>query len=121
MEGIGLGPLIRILEATGPIGAFIAAGIVGLVLALIVFAKTQGLFNDTRTAQQQVDFQKLLLEQLDRLSKREQALQDEMAEVQAHVTLMRVQLRKAIDLLRQVREGRVAPDTIDTAAIEGEP
>ncbi|MCF4125026.1 hypothetical protein [Methylobacterium sp. SyP6R] len=116
-----IGPLVRIVEATGPVGAYIAAAIVGLVLALIVFAKTQGLFTSTTTAQQQVDFQKLLLEHLDRLSKREEALRAEMAEVQAHVALMRVQLRKAIDLLRQVREGHVPPDAIDTDAIERAP
>lgn len=116
-----IGPLVRIVEATGPVGAYIAAAIVGLCLVLIGFAKSQGLFNDTRTAKQQVEFQKRLLEQLDRLMDREKKLQDEMAEVQAHVVLMRVQLRKAIDLLRQVREGHVPPDAIDTDAIEGAP
>ncbi|KMO32493.1 hypothetical protein [Methylobacterium aquaticum] len=118
---IAIGPLIRIVEATGPIGAILAAIIVGLCLALIVFARSQGLFNDARTAQQQAEFQKRLLEQVERLMHREEVLIQEMSEVQAHVALMRVQLRKAIDLLRQVREGRVAPDAIDTDAIGGEP
>lgn len=118
---IGLGPLSRILEMTGPVGAYIAAVLVGLVLILIVFARTQGLFNDSATAKQQVEFQKRLLEQLDRLSKREEALRVEMAEVQTHVVLMRVQLRKAIDLLRQVREGHVSPDAIDPDAIQEAP
>ncbi len=114
-----LGPLFRILEGTGPVGAYIAAGLVGLVLVLIVYARTQGLFNDTATAKQQVEFQKRLMEQVDRLMERDDALRDEMAEMQAHVALMRNQLRRAIDLLRQVREGRVSPDAIDTDAIEG--
>ena len=124
-----IGPVIRIIEATGPIGAIVAAVIVGLVLALIVYAKSAGLLGITRTETQKGDFQDRLIAQVDKLMLREASLQaeadriegendrlkDEMRELRTQVVLMRNQLRRAIDLLRAVKEGRLSPDAIAAA------
>lgn len=124
-----IGPLIRIIEATGPIGAVIAGVIVALVLGLIIFAKSTGILNFTRTETQKGDFQDRLIGQVDKLLLREAALQaeadriegendrlkDDMRELRTQIVLMRNQLRRAIDLLRAVREGRISPEAIPAA------
>lgn len=124
-----IGPAIRIIEATGPIGAIVAAAIVGLVLAIILYAKSTGLLNMGRTETQKGDFQDRLIAQVDKLLLREAALQaeadriegendrlkDDMRELRTQIVLMRNQLRRAIDLLRAVREGKISPDAIPAA------
>lgn len=121
---------IKYLVATGPIGAVVAAIIIALVLAIIVYAKSTGLLNFTRTETQKGDFQDRLITQVDKLMLREASLQaeadrieaendrlkDEMRELRSQIILMRNQLRRAIDTLRAVREGRLSPDAI--AAID---
>lgn len=124
-----IGPAIKLIEATGPIGAVIAAVIVALVLAVIIYAKSTGLLNISRTETQKGDFQDRLIAQVDKLLLREAALQaeadriegendrlkDDMRELRTQIVLMRNQLRRAIDLLRAVREGKISPDAIPAA------
>lgn len=127
---------VKVIDATGIVGAVIAAIIVGLVLAIIIFAKSTGLLNLTRSETQKGDFQDRLITQVDKLMLREAALQaeadriesendrlkDEMRSLRTQIVLMRNQLRRAIDLLRAVREGRLPPEAIAAAdTIEVEP
>ena len=123
------------VETTGPAGAIIAAVIVGLALAVILYARTKGLFQSAEEGDNRNDFVGQLIEQVDRLAAREERLQheadrverenerlkDKQRELLTKMELMRNQLRRAIDLLRAVREGRLPPeaiaaaDTIETA------
>lgn len=119
------------VETTGPAGAIIAAIIVALVLCLIIFAKSAGLFDGTRTEHQKTEFQDRLIAQVDKLVARQEALQleadrietendhlkDKLRELETSIALMRNQLRRAIDLLRAVREGRMPPEAIEAADI----
>jgi hypothetical protein len=124
-----LGWALKIIDRTGTVGAVIASAIVGLVLAIIVYAKSTGLLSFTRTETQKGDFQDRLITQVDKLMLREAALQaeadriesendrlkDEMRDLRTQIVLMRNQLRRAIDLLRAVREGRLPPEAIAAA------
>ena len=124
------GPAIRIIEKTGPVGAIVAAALVGLALIVIILAKFGGLFDNSRNEALKTDFIGRLVSEVDKFSEREkelrreadhleaenERLKDKMRELQAQGVLMRNQLRRAIDLLRAVREGRMSPDAI--AAID---
>ena len=46
-------------------------------------------------------------------------LKDRARELQTSVELMRTQLRRTIELLRAVREGRLAPSAIEDADLAG--
>lgn len=130
------GPAIRIIEATGPVGAIVAAALVGLALVVIIFAKLGGLFDNSRNDVLKTDFIGRLVAEVDKFSEREkelrreadrleaenERLKDKMRELQTQGILMRNQLRRAIDLLRAVREGRLSPDAIAAAdTIEATP
>lgn len=118
---------LRIIESTGPIGAYIAAGIVGLVLAIIVFARAAGLFDDVRSERQKTDFLGLVIAQFDKVTASEarlrqeaqrieaenDALKDRQRELLTSVELMRAQLRRLIDLLTAVRDGKIPLAAID--------
>lgn len=124
--------VLRIIEGTGPPGAYIAAGIVGLVLAIIVFAKTANLFDGTRSDQQKTGFldrviaqyDKLVLAQdelhkdVERIEAENDDLKDRQRELLTSLELLRIQLRRAIDLLTAVRDGRLQPADIDAELAE---
>ncbi|MFC5553636.1 hypothetical protein ACFPQ7_06800 [Methylobacterium iners] len=96
---------------------------------IIVFAKSSDLFDNTRTEHQKTDFQELLISQVDKFAAREEELRrdveraevendrlkDRQRELQTQVALMRNQLRRVVDLLRDVREGRLPPEAIAAA------
>jgi uncharacterized protein YlxW (UPF0749 family) len=123
------GPAIRIIEATGPTGAIVAAVLVALALVVIILAKFGGLFDNSRNEVLKTDFIGRLVAEVDKFSEREKELRreadrleaendrlkDKMRELQTQGILMRNQLRRAIDLLRAVREGRMSPDAIAAA------
>lgn len=123
------GPAIRIIEKTGPAGAIVAAGLVGLALVVIIIARFAGLFDNSRNEVLKTDFIGRLVAEVDKFSEREKELRreadhleaendrlkDKMRELQTQGILMRNQLRRAIDLLRAVREGRMSPDAIAAA------
>ena len=57
----------------------------------------------------------------DRIETENDRLKDEMRLLRTQIVLMRNQLRRAIDMLRAVREGRLSPDAIaaaDTIEVE---
>lgn len=123
-----LGTALAIIQATGPIGAAIAAGIVGLALAVIVYASAKGLFRDDKAGDQAVQFQAKLLEAVRLLTERETALQRDneglrrqLAELAVSVDLCRIQLRRAYEILRDVKEGRIAPGAIMPGELAGSP
>lgn len=123
------GPAIRIIEATGPTGAIVAAVLVALALVVIILAKFGGLFDNSRNEVLKTDFIGRLVAEVDKFSVRESELRreadrleaendrlkDNMRELQTQGILMRNQLRRAIDLLRAVREGRLPPEAIAAA------
>ena len=116
-----------VVAVTGVHGAIAIAVVVGLVAAVILFARTTGLFSEVRTASQQSDFQKNLLDAVERLTKIEGSLRDELdqmrndkaalqkalAEATVSIELMRHQQRRIIDLFRDVLAGRRDPSSID--------
>lgn len=120
MEAIGT--FVSYLASTGPVGAAIAALVVGLALAVIIFAQVTGIFADRRTGKQSLDFQDRLLQAMDDARGREVALaaenrtlREDVGRLAANVDLLRVQHRRTIDLLRQVFDGKLAPGAINPA------
>ncbi|GJD93378.1 hypothetical protein [Methylobacterium iners] len=121
--------LTQFVAVTGPAGSLIAALIVGLALAVILYARTKGLFQGVEAGESKQNFVDQLIEQVDRLAAREERLQheadkverendrlkDRQRELLTKIELMRNQLRRAIDLLRAVREGRLPPEAIEAA------
>lgn len=117
----------RTVESVGPWGALLIALAVGLVVGLALLAHFKGLFQGQRGDRQSLDFVDRLIAEVDKLSTREAALRAELertdidrdgqrlraVELQADVELMRAQLRRAIEQLRAVREGRLAPSAIN--------
>lgn len=117
---------LRIIEGTGPVGAYIAAGLVGLTLAAIVFARLGNLWDTSRSEARKTDFLDLMVTQYERLMTVEanlraegerieaenDALKERLREGQAAVELMRIQFRRVIELLRAVKEGRMKPEDL---------
>lgn len=118
---------LRIIEGTGPYGAYIAAGLVGLALVVIVIANFAGLYDDRRSASTKTNFLDRVVKQYETLAKSEAALraeadrierendqlQDRQRELLTSVELLRQQLRRAIDLMRAVRDGKLQPSDLD--------
>lgn len=118
---------LRIIEGTGPTGAYIAAGIVGLALVIIVIANFAGLYDDRRSASTKTDFLDRVVKQYETLAKSEAALraeaehigrendqlQDRQRELLTSVELLRQQLKRAIELMKAVRDGRLKPEDLD--------
>lgn len=114
-------------EAAGAPEKIVAGVIVGLALALIVYAKSAGLFASARAEGQKVGLLDHFSQEVERLAQAEQdlrrdvdrseaerdRLKDKQRELETKVILMRAALRRAIDLLRAVREGRLAPEAIE--------
>ncbi|TXN71639.1 hypothetical protein [Methylobacterium sp. WL6] len=123
---------LRVLDGSGPIGFYIAAAIVGLTLAVIVFARVAGLFDGTRTDAQKTGFLDRVLAQYDKLAASEEALRkqaerleaendglkDRSRELQTSIELLRVQIRRAIDLLSAVRDGKLQPADVGAELAE---
>lgn len=120
--------LIReFIQTAGAPGAILAGVIVGLGLLIIIYAKSAGMFALVRTEDQKGDLLDHFAEEVERLAGAEQELRRDLArneaeqdrlkdkqrELETKVVLMRAALRRAVDLLRAVREGRLAPDAIE--------
>lgn len=118
---------LRIIEGTGPAGAYIAAGLVGLALIVIVVANFAGLYDDRRSASTKTDFldrvvkqyevlaksETALRQEADRIERENDVLQDRQRELLTSIELLRQQLRRAIDLMKAVRDGRLRPEDLD--------
>ena len=118
---------LRIIEGTGPTGAYIAAGLVGLALVVIVIANFAGLYDDRRSASTKTDFLDRVVKQYAEVSKSEaelrretsrrerenDALLDRQRELLTSLELLRSQLGRAITLMRAVSEGRLQPAELD--------
>lgn len=123
---------LRILDGSGPIGFYIAAVIVGLTLAVIIIARVAGLFDSARGDIQKTGFLDRVIAQYDKLAASEAALRaeaehleaendglkDRARELQTSVELLRVQIRRAIDLLTAVRDGRLQPADVGAELAE---
>ena len=124
MEALAAAVLTAISNS-GPVGAVVAAVLVGLALALIIFARSKGLWNDTKGQSQGIEFQDRLLklvdtltasetalrQQIDDMSKKNGALRDDMDEMRATLALVRNQRRRLIELLRSLKEGQAGKGT----------
>ena len=111
--------LITGLSNSGPIGAVIAAVIIGLALSLMAFAKTRELWSDTRGRSQGVELQDNMLamikdlraseealrKRIDDLGRENGAMRDEVDELRASLSLLRNQRRKLIEHMRNLRDG----------------
>jgi len=120
---------LRVLEGLGPYGALLLAGVVGLGLVVALIVHVGGLQLGRKADRQSLDFVDRLIGEVDKLSTRELALRAELerqeldrdsyrlraVELQADVDLMRAQLRRAIEALRAVRDGRLSPSAITDA------
>lgn len=118
---------LRLIEGTGPTGAVIAAVIVGLALVVIIVANFAGLYDDRRSASTKTDFldrvvkqyevlsqsEAALREEGDRIERENDALQDRQRELLTSVELLRRALRRAMDLMAAVRDGRMQPAELD--------
>lgn len=123
-----MGPegIIRIVEATGPVGAIVIAAVLGLGLTVFVFFKLRSLQASSRQEQQANDFQDRLIGALKSLTDSESslraqvqsllvenaALRENLRELTASVDLLRNQMRKMIGQMRAVQEGRLAADAM---------
>lgn len=122
---------VRMLSGLGAWGLIIVSVVVGLALAVVLIAHFGGVYRDRRADKQSLDFVDRLIGQVDKLSRRELALRADLerqeresdsnriraVELQADVELMRAQLRRAIETLRAVRDGRLHPSAITDADI----
>lgn len=122
---------LRIVEATGPVGAIIVSVLVGLVVGALVIFYFAGLVAGARTDKQQAIFQERLLKAFEALAVSEAALRkevdvlqhenaslkDTIRELTASVDLLRTQWRRGIDLLRAVMDGKLAPSAINAAEL----
>lgn len=125
MEAIGT--LVSYLASTGPVGAIVAALVVALVLAVVILAWAARTLLGHRTDEQFAAFQARLLDAvgaLGRIEERHAAenvrLREELARQGAMIELLREQQRRAIDLLRRVAGGKVAPADITEADLREE-
>jgi len=120
---------MRIVESVGPVGALVVSVLVALALAVVLIAHFSGLYQERRGAGQGLDLVDRLVIEVDKLVTREAALRADLdrqeqesdshriraAALQADVELMRVQLRRAIETLRAVKDGRLHPSAITDA------
>ena len=131
IPGLSIDHLLDLLDHSGPKGALMAGGIVGLTLALILVGRIKGIWDTIRPAQTAgVDpvataaFQaqciamiaelrqseEKLRRYLDDLQHDKSALQDDLDEMRVQIALLRSQRRRLLDLLR-----RHAPHSAETA------
>lgn len=123
---------LRLIEGTGPVGAYIAAAIVAFTLAIILIANFTGLYDDRRSATTKTDFldrvvkqyevlsrsEAALREEGERIERENDALQDRQRELLTSVELLRRALRRAMDLMTAVRDGRMQPAELDAHLVD---
>lgn len=122
MDGGLLTSLLDIVQRSGPAGALLASGIVGLAFAVILLAHFRGLWVGVRGEAQQVDFQQKLLTLVDKLTSSEDSLRKriddlshdntslrvDVEELRVTAALLRSQRRRLIDYLRAVTTASAA-------------
>lgn len=122
---------LRMLEGLPSYGVIIVCAVVGLGILIVLIAHFGGLYQGRRADKQSIDFVDRLIGQVDAFSQRELKLRADLerqeqeadslrlraAELQADATLMRTQLRRLIETLRAVRDGRLQPSAITDADV----
>ncbi len=112
---------LRIVEATGPVGAIIIAIVLGLALAAFVFTRLRSMLAGGTREQQATEFQDRLIKALEALTASESglraqvqsllvenaALRENLRELTSSVDLLRTQMRNMIRQMRAVQEGRL--------------
>lgn len=124
--------ILRIVEATGPVGAIIIAIVLAFGLVAFLWTKGRSLFAAGTREQQATEFQDRLIKALEAVSASENslrsqlaaalaenaALRDELRELTSSVDLLRGQMRLLIAQMRDIRAGRIAPGDVE---IPGDP
>lgn len=124
-----LNGIAAVIKSLPPYGQWVAGGLVGLALMVIVYARTTDLFVDRRVGSQTTAFQDRLLRAIEVLTASEEKLQarldaaeaenvglrSDMDTLRADLLLIRNQRRRVIELLRDLKEGRVTVDTVEAA------
>lgn len=117
---------LHALAQVNPFAAGVAVVVLAMIGGVILFGRSRDVFAEVNAKTRADDFQSQLLAELKDTRGREGALRAELAasraaneklsgeliEVRAEVTLMREQLKRLIETLRDVREGRLAPSSI---------
>lgn len=122
---------VPLLDKLGSTGIVIVSVLVGLAIAVVLVAHFSGLYQGRREDGQRLDIVDRLIADVDKLLAREARLRADLeqqeresdshriraAELQADAELMRVQLRRYIELIRAVKDGRLLPSAITEADI----
>ena len=122
IPGLSLDHLIDLLDHSGPKGALMAGGIVGLTIALILVGRIKGVWellhpaapagiDPAATAAFQAQCIAMIAElrqseeklrrYLDALQQDKSSLQDDLDEMRVQIALLRSQRRRLLDLLRR--------------------
>ena len=110
---------LHALAQANPIAAGVAVVALALVLAIVVFGRSKAVFADVAQDSRRDQFQQQLLTEMQSMRGREAALEaqnarllEQYAEMRVQMELLREQVRRLIDMLRAVQEGRVSPNAI---------
>lgn len=120
---------LLVMAGVGPYGTIVVSIIVGLGLVVVLVAHFSGLYSSRRADRQSLAFADRLIADVDKLSQRELTLRADLerqereadmhrlraVELQADTELMRMQLRRYIETLRAIRDGRLLPSAITDA------
>ena len=122
--------LLEIVKALGErseLGALLALLVIAGVVGVIMIARGRQLFEDAAAEKRKSEFQTVVLREIEVLRERERQLHAEMADLRAAnsrllegqgemlatMTLMREQLRRLIEQVRDVRDGKLSLDAVD--------
>lgn len=122
---------LRVLEGLPDWGVLIVSGVVGLGILIVLIGHFGGLYQGRRADKQSLDVMDRLINEVDRLSERELNLRADLerqereadtyrlraVEFQADAELMRIQLRRLIEITRAVKDGRLLPAAITDADV----
>ena len=110
---------LHALAQVNPIAAGVAVVALALVLAVIVLGRSKQIFADVAEDARKGSFQEHLIAEMRTMRDRDATLAGQNArlleqstEMRVQLELLREQVRRLIDVLRDVREGRLSPGAI---------
>lgn len=121
MSGVSseIAAALHALAQVNPVAASVAVVALALVLAVIVLGRSKQIFADVAEDARKGAFQADLIAEMKARREREARLEtqnatllDQSAEMRVQLELLREQVRRLIDVLQDVRDGRLAPGAI---------
>lgn len=116
--------IAKVVEAAGWPGFLVAGLLVGAVVLLLIFGKVNGLFAAGRVDAQQIEFQRLLIKRVETLETKEAELRADLAtkweedrRQEMLIGLLRAQVKRLLDQLLDVKEGRLSPAAIELTGL----